>query len=290
MKFAGHGTSPINRLRDWHAEFAIVLGSGLGAIAPAGEEMPELSYAEFAELPKASVPGHVGRFILGQINQMRIIFAQGRVHFYEGFSARDVTAGVRLLADTGVKNLILTNAAGSANPDFAPGSWMMIKDHINLTGTSPLVGTRRPPVGRTPPSASHGVRSGQLAKPISQDPPKFIDLTSAYSPELRERFANAAKKIGMPLHEGVYAGLIGPQYETPAEVRMLQKLGADAVGMSTVLEVIQARALGLEVAAFSCLTNFAAGISAVKLRHEDVLEMGNIAATDFWKLLNTGLR
>jgi purine-nucleoside phosphorylase len=248
------------RLRDWRAEIAIILGSGLGAIVPNAAAEETIAYTEFNELPRTSVPGHSGRFVLGKINTMRVIFAQGRVHLYEGFSGRDVTAATRILADVGLKTLIVTNAAGSANPQFAPGSWMMITDHINLTGTSPLLGA-----------------------------PKFIDLTTAYSARLREQFASAAKNIGMSLHEGVYAGLLGPQYETPAEVRMLQKLGADAVGMSTVLEVIQARALGLEVAGFSCLTNFAAGISAGELSHDQVLEAGKNAAAHFAHLLNAAL-
>lgn len=251
---------PRQRLRDWRAEFAIILGSGLGSIVPSTTTANEISYSEFSELPRTSVPGHAGRFVLGEINNIHVIFAQGRVHLYEGFSARDVTAAVRVLADAGVKNLVVTNAAGSTNPKFAPGTWMMITDHINLTGTSPLLGE-----------------------------PDFIDLSEAYSLRLRERFAQAAGKIDLMLHEGVYAGLLGPQYETPAEVRMLQRLGADAIGMSTVLEVIQARALGLEVAGFSCLTNLAAGISQEKLSHDEVLAAGKNAAADFARLLNAAL-
>jgi purine-nucleoside phosphorylase len=252
--------SALNRLRDWRAEFAIILGSGLGSIVPSTTTSSEIAYSEFSEFPRTSVPGHAGQFVLGEINDVHVIFAQGRVHLYEGFSARDVTAGVRVLADAGVKNLIVTNAAGSTNPKFAPGTWMMITDHINLTGTSPLLGA-----------------------------PDFIDLSDAYSPQLRERFTGAAGKIDLVLHEGVCAGLLGPQYETPAEVRMLQKLGADAIGMSTVLEVIQARALGLEVAGFSCLTNLAAGISGKKLSHDEVLETGKNAAADFARLLGAAL-
>jgi purine-nucleoside phosphorylase len=248
------------RLRDWRAEFATVLGSGLNAIVPNTPAGETIAYSEFSELPRPSVPGHAGRFVLGKIDNVPVIFAQGRVHLYEGFTARDVTAGVRLLARAGIKTLILTNAAGSLNPKFSPGSWMMITDHINLTGTSPLVGA-----------------------------PQFVDLTEVYSPRLRKKFTDAARKIDIFLHEGVYASLLGPQYETPAEVRMLQKLGADAVGMSTVLEAIQARALGLEVAAFSCLTNLAAGISATKLSHHEVLETGKKAATNFARLLQTAL-
>jgi purine-nucleoside phosphorylase len=265
--------NPLQRLRDWRAEFAIILGSGLSAIVPDAGSAEIIPYSDFSELPRPSVPGHAGRFVLGEINNSHVIFAQGRVHLYEGFSAQDVTAGVHVLADAGVKNLILTNSAGSAHPKVAPGTWMMITDHINLTGTSPLLLWRQEPARRGGSSAA-----------IS-DAPQFVDLTDAYSPQLRERFTRAARKIDMVLHEGVYAGLLGPQYETPAEVRMLQKLGADAIGMSTVLEVIQGRTRGLEVAGFSCLTNFAGGMSAGKLSHDEVLETSKNAAADFARLL-----
>ena len=189
-----------------------------------------------------------------------MIFAEGRVHLYEGHDATQVTSIVRLLGKAGVKNLLLTNAAGSANPEFVPGHWMMLQDHLNLTGTTPLLGG-----------------------------PNFVDMTSVYSAPLREVFRLAAKKEGLVLHEGVYAGLLGPQYETPAEVRMLQKLGADAIGMSTVLEAIQARAIGMNVAGFSCLTNPAAGISADALSHAEVLAAGKCAAKDFARLLGAAL-
>jgi purine-nucleoside phosphorylase len=249
-----------NQLRDWHAETAIILGSGLSSLVvdPAKDQI--VPYTEFSEIPQPSVPGHLGRFVLGEIEKTKIIFAQGRVHLYEGHSAHEVTSIVRVLAEAGIKQLIVTNAAGALNPKFKPGDWMMITDHINLTGTSPLIGSA-----------------------------EFVDLTNAYSPRLLGKFRVAARKIDIILHEGVYAGSIGPQYETPAEVRMLQKLGADAVGMSTVLEVIQARALGLEVAGFSCLTNLAAGLSKEKLSHEEVLEVGKKAAANFARLLSTAL-
>lgn len=253
-------SAALERLREWHAEHAVILGSGLSTIVPEAGANEIISYTEFAELPRTSVPGHAGRFVLAKIDKIPVIFAQGRVHLYEGFSAGEVTANVRLLAESGVKKLILTNAAGSVNPKFAPGNWMIITDHINLTGASPLTGT-----------------------------PNFVDLTDAYSPQLREQFAKAARKIDIVLHQGVYAGLLGPHYETPAEVRMLQKLGADAVGMSTVLETIQARALSLEVSGFSCVTNFAAGISPGKLSHDEVLATGKKAAADFARLLQAGL-
>jgi len=246
-------------LRDWRAEFAIVLGSGLSGVVP--NDVETISYSEFADLPKPTVSGHAGKFALGKIDNVPVIFAQGRVHLYEGHSARDVAAGVRLLSNAGVKRLILTNAAGTLNPDFKPGEWMMITDHINLTGTSPLLGA-----------------------------PQFVDLTEVYSSTLRKRFSEAARKIDMVLREGIYASVLGPQYETPAEVRMLQRLGADAVGMSTVLEAIQARALEMEVAAFSCLTNFAAGVTQAGLSHAEVLDVGKKASTSFAQLLSAALK
>lgn len=249
-------TKGIRKLREHGADTAIILGSGLNSLVANPNDDQIVPYSKLSEIPKPSVPGHVGRFVLGEIAKTRIIFAQGRVHLYEGHPAHDVTSIVRVLAEAGIKQLIVTNAAGSLNPKFKPGDWMMITDHINLTGTSPLIGSAN-----------------------------FIDMTDAYSPRLHEKFRAAPKPIGMVLHEGVYAGGVGPQYETPAEVRMLQKLGADAVGMSTVLEVIQARALGLEVAGFSCLTNLAAGLSKEKLSHQEVLEVGKKAAADFAQLL-----
>jgi purine-nucleoside phosphorylase len=247
----------LDRLRGWGADTAIVLGSGLNALVHEATAENTISYSEFGELPQPSVPGHAGRFVRGNIKGRPIVYAQGRVHLYEGHSGRDVTAAVRLLAAAGIKKLILTNAAGTANKDFAPGSWMMLADHMNLTGTTPLLGSAQ-----------------------------FVDLTEAYSRKWREEFARSAKSLGIVLHEGVYAGLLGPQYETPAEVRMLRSLGADAIGMSTVLEAIQARAIGLEVAAFSCLTNWAAGIGTENLSHEEVLQTGKAAAGTFLRLLD----
>jgi purine-nucleoside phosphorylase len=250
----------LNRLKQWNARTAIVLGSGLNALVPSIESQESVAYSEFPALPKPSVPGHAGRFVRGKIGAAPVIFAQGRVHLYEGHTAREVTAGIRILAAVGIQRVILTNAAGLANEKFSPGSWMMISDQINLTGTTPLLGSAQ-----------------------------FVDLTQAYSKEWRDNFREAAKAKEITLHEGVYAGLLGPQYETPAEVRMLRQLGADAIGMSTVLEAIQARALGLEVAGFSCLTNWAAGIGETPLRHEEVLATGRNAVHAFARLLNAAL-
>ncbi len=243
--------------RDFQPEWGIVLGSGLGAFADEIEIEAAVSFAEIDGLPVSKVPGHAGRFLFGRIEGKRVMVAQGRAHLYEGWTAAEVTTGVRLMASLGVQRLVLTNAAGTLNPGFAPGSWMMLSDHLNLTGTSPLLG------------GAH-----------------FYDMSEIYPRALRERFAAVAREQGMTLHEGIYAGLLGPQYETPAEVRMLRTLGADAVGMSTVLEAIQARALGLEVAGFSCLTNWAAGLNPALLSHAEVLETGRVAALELVRLLS----
>lgn len=225
----------------------IVLGSGLGPLADAVMVEREVAFAE-AGLPSSSVPGHAGKFVFGKLNGTAVVLMKGRVHLYEGHGPRLVTAGVRWLAAQGCDKVILTNAAGTLNPSFTPGTWMMLADHLNLTGTSPLEGA------------------------------DFIDMSVAYDADWRTRFRAAAASMGMPLHEGVYAGLRGPQYETPAEIRMLHTIGADAVGMSTVLETLQARSLGMKVAAFSCLTNWAAGITPAALDHHEVLETGKQAA------------
>ncbi len=249
----------LDRLRDWKADTAVVLGSGLTALLPESRA-DKVSYAEFDALPRPAVRGNAGRFELARAGNSSVIYALGRVHLYEGYSALDVTALIRLLSEAGIQRVVLTNAAGTINPDFAPGAWMMLNDHLNLTGTTPLL--------------------GQL---------QFIDLSDAYSARWRAEFRKQAKELRMTLHEGVYAGLLGPQYETPAEVRMLRTLGADAVGMSTVLETIQAKALGLEVAAFSCLTNSAAGVGHEALRHADVLTVGASAAGALAALLSATL-
>lgn len=236
-------------LRGSGADTAIILGSGLGPFVDRLEQVASVGYGEVAGMPVARVPGHAGRFISARLNGRPILIAEGRVHLYEGWSAAEVARPIAMLHQLGVKKIILTNAAGSLHPDFEPGRWMMLTDHINLTGGSPL-------------------RGG----------PHFVDMSDAYSRRLRSIFRAAASVQGTVLHEGVYAAVAGPQYETPAEVRMLRLLGADAVGMSTVAEVIQARALGLEVAAFSCLTNWAAGMSSSPIGHEDVLDAGRKAS------------
>ena len=212
----------LERLRGWEADTAIILGSGLNELV---EEAKAESVAFVFGVRRAAKTfrARTRRPVCSRKHKggRAIIYAQGRVHLYEGHSARDITTGIRTLAAAGIKRLILTNAAGLANENFSPGSWMMITDHLNLTGTTPLLGSA-----------------------------DFVDMTETYSARWRAEFAAAANAQNIILHEGVYAGCLGPQYETPAEVRMLRSLGADAIGMSTVLEAIQARALGLEVAGF----------------------------------------
>ncbi len=247
-------------LKHCGAKLAIVLGSGLGPFAESLEHDLVLPYGEVPGLPVSKVPGHAGRFVVARMAGQPLLIAQGRVHLYEGWEAGEVTRAVRLMHHLGIETLILTNAAGTANADFPPGDWMMLSDHINMTGQTPL-------------------RGG----------PHFFDMSEVYSKTLRAIFRRHATTLDLPLHEGVYAAMPGPQYETPAEIRMLRTLGADAVGMSTVPEAIQARALGMQVAAFSCLTNWGAGLSGDFLNHEEVSEAGKKAADTLVRLLHGAL-
>jgi len=260
MSLALQSDSLPKAIRDFHPEWGIVLGSGLGSVLDHFDVILSLPYSEISGMPTSTVPGHAGQFVFGHLSGKRVVIAQGRTHLYEGRSASEVAYGVSWMATLGIKKLLLTNAAGSLRPDFPPGSWMLIRDHLNLTGTSPLTG------------------QGQ-----------FVDLSVVYHQGLSETFLNLAAQENIPLHQGVYAGVTGPQYETPAEIRMLRILGADAVGMSTVLEAIQARALGMEVLGFSCLTNWAAGMNESHLSHQDVLSTGKAAAAVMVKLLETAL-
>lgn len=250
----------LESIRNAKPGMAIVLGSGLGTVAEVLGVEAEVAYSEVTGLPASKVPGHTGRFVLVRVAGSPVLIAQGRSHLYEGLSAHEVTAGVRFMAEIGVSRLVLTNAAGILNPAFAPGQFMLLSDHINLLGTTPLLGG-----------------------------PHFHDMSEVYSARFRAVFQNAAAGLGIPLHEGVYAAMLGPQYETPAEIRMLRTLGADAVGMSTVPEAIQARALGLEVAGISILTNWAAGMQKQALSHEEVVETGRSVIGDLTRLLQAAL-
>jgi purine-nucleoside phosphorylase len=239
----------------WKPRLGIVLGSGLGSLVDRFEILDEIPYANVGGMAASTVPGHTGRFVRTRLGQVETIIAQGRIHLYEGHSARRSAAHIRAMASLGVEHLVLTNAAGAINRDFSLG-WMAITDHLNLTGTSPLIGSSR-----------------------------FCDMGEAYDPVLRALALRVAREHGIPLAEGVYAGMPGPQYETPAEVRMLAVLGADAVGMSTVLETIQARALWMRVLGLSHLTNWAAGLSDEILDHEDVIARGQAAVSRLEALL-----
>jgi purine-nucleoside phosphorylase len=245
------------------AETALVLGSGLGSVAALFEPEAEVSYADIPGLPRSAVPGHAGKMLLGRLpGGAPLVIMQGRSHCYEGLTAVQVTAGVRFLAgELGIRRLVLTNAAGAVDPGFEVGGLMLITDHLNLLGDSPLKGG-----------------------------PHFHDMTEVYSAALRERFLQAAAGLGLRLFQGVYAAVPGPQYETPAEVRMLRTMGAQAVGMSTVPEAVQARALGLEVAGISMLTNWGAGLLAdATLSHGEVVEVGAQAAAGLGSLLRAAL-
>ncbi|MGC3990998.1 MAG: purine-nucleoside phosphorylase [Chthoniobacteraceae bacterium] len=258
MKFANDFEShpAALALKKWKPQWGLVLGSGLGAFVSQLEVLERISYSEIAGLPVSKVPGHAGEFLIAKMAGRPAMVASGRAHLYEGHPASVITAGIRFMAACGVQTVVLTNAAGTLNKSFIPGTWMMLNDHLNLTGTSPLLG------------GAH-----------------FFDMSCVYDHALRIQFSMTSADEGITLHEGVYAGLVGPQYETPAEIRMLKAIGADAVGMSTVLEAIQARALGVRVAAFSCLTNWAAGMGQETLDHSEVLATGREAAAQLWRLL-----
>jgi len=233
----------------------IVLGSGLGGMVEMVEGAEEIGYEEIAEFPRTSVDGHEGRLVLGAIGVVPVAVLQGRVHLYEGATADEVVRPVRVLIKLGVEVVVLTNAAGGINAGFEPGDLMCIDDHINLQGTNALVG---------PNEGAYG--------------PRFVDMSEVYDGRLRKVLDEAAGMEGVKWRHGVYAGLLGPAYETPAEVRMLRRLGADAVGMSTVGEAIAARHMGARVCGISLITNLAAGMSGGELTHEEVKRVAGEAA------------
>jgi purine-nucleoside phosphorylase len=229
----------------------IVLGSGLGGLADDLDDGTAVPFSELPGWPAATAPGHAGRLLLGHLEGVPVVMLQGRFHLYEGNDPGLVVQPVLLFGRLGAGRLVLTNAAGGVNPGYGAGTLMVIRDHVNLTGRTPLLG---------PNADDLGVR--------------FPDLVDAWNPSLRERLHAAGRAEGVELAEGVYAGLLGPQYETPAEVAMLRTLGADAVGMSTVLECIAARWVGLEVCGVSLVTNAGAGYTGKPLTHEEVLAAG----------------
>jgi len=247
-------------------KIALVLGSGLGAFADALTDAVRISYAQIPSFPRSTAIGHAGQLVIGNSQGITVAAMQGRTHLYEGYSAKEVSLPIRVFARMGIKAVILTNAAGGINLKYSQGALVAIRDHINLQGQNPLVGPNDERFG-----------------------PRFPDMTQAYSTAYREIAAAAAQKLGMTLHDGVYVALLGPSYETPAEIRYLRTIGADLVGMSTVAEVIAARHMGLKVLAISCVTNMAAGILDQPINHEEVLETGKRVQKQFEALLRAVL-
>jgi len=243
-------------------EMALVLGSGLGGLADEIEDPVALAYGDIPGFPVSTAPGHAGRLVAGKLAGKRVIAMQGRFHYYEGHSLERVVFPVRVFKSLGIERLFLTNAAGGANPYFEPGDFMIIRDHLNLTGQNPCIGSNDDSLGT-----------------------RFFDMTKAYDPELRSIARKAAEELGLALHEGVYAWFTGPSFETPAEIRMARILGADAVGMSTVPEVIAAAHCGLRTLGLSCITNMAAGILDQPISGEEVLEVSARKRPEFTALV-----
>lgn len=244
------------------APIGLVLGSGLGGFVHQLTDARSIAYGDIPGFPRSTVEGHAGRLYGGVIGGVRLLVMSGRFHYYEGYSAQEVTLPIRVLRALGVQTLILTNAAGAIRSSYRPGELMLLSDFLNCSGVNPLRGENDPQLG-----------------------PRFPDMTYALSPALRALVREQATALGIALHEGVYAQMQGPSYETPAEIRMLRLLGADAVGMSTVPEILVARHGGMDVLGLSCLTNMAAGILDEPLRHEDVVDVGQRAQRDFTRLL-----
>jgi len=245
----------------------VVLGSGLGAWAESLEESTVLPYAEIPFMPVSTIVGHAGKLWLGLAGGVPVACLQGRVHLYEGHAPERAVFGARLLARLGCRAMLLTNAAGGTRPTFQPGDLMLIRDHLNLTGQNPLVGPNEAALG-----------------------PRFPDMSHAYDKRLGALAREAATDAGVSLHEGIYAGLLGPSYETPAEIAMLRTLGADAVGMSTVHEVIALRHMGVRCGAISCITNLAAGLSPTPLNHAEVEDTAKKTREKFAGLLSGWVR
>jgi len=229
---------------------AIVLGSGLGAFADEMTDAVRVSYNDIPHFARSTAIGHAGQLVLGNIGAWPVVIMQGRVHLYEGYPVQSVIFPMRVFARMGVRAAILTNAAGGINLDYGQGRLVVIRDHINLQGQNPLVGPEDPRMGQ-----------------------RFIDMSEAYSKSYRQMTLEAGKRLGIQLAEGVYAAVLGPSYETPAEIRFLRTIGADLVGMSTVPEAIVARQMGIKVLAISCVTNMAAGTTDAPINHEEVLKI-----------------
>jgi purine-nucleoside phosphorylase len=247
---------------DRQPSIAVVLGSGLGAFADELAGRIEISYSQIPGWPASTAIGHAGKLVLGKLDSLDVAVLAGRSHLYEGYTPAQVTLGVRVLHQLGVRSIVFTNAAGGINLSYSQGSLVLISDHINLQGSNPLIGPNDDSLG-----------------------PRFPDMSEAYSAAYRSIAHEVAAQLGVKLAEGVYAALTGPSYETPAEIRYLRTIGADLVGMSTVPEVIVANYLGMRVLAISCVTNMAAGVLPQKINHEEVLETGRRVRDTLVRLL-----
>ncbi len=245
---------------------AVVLGSGFGPFVDELKDLSAIEYSEVPHFPKTTVPGHRGRVCFGFLEHQPLLVLQGRFHLYEGHGLEDVVFPIRILKRLGIQKLVLTNAAGGINPSFRAGDLMMITDHLNLMAMNPLFGPNLAELG-----------------------PRFPDMTYAYDPKAQELLRLSARKLKMTLREGVYAGCLGPCYETPSEVKMLRTLGADAVGMSTVPETIVARHMDMQVMGISCISNLAAGLTENVLTHEDVVATSKTATHLLTTLLKSTL-
>jgi purine-nucleoside phosphorylase len=243
-------------------EIGLVLGSGLGVLADQIEQAQVIPFGDIPHFPVSTVEGHAGELIVGSLQGKSVILMKGRFHMYEGYGVEKVSFPIRVMKALGVKTLLVTNAAGGVNTSYEPGDLMLIKDHINFTFRNPLMG---------PNDNSLGVR--------------FPDMSEAYSKQLRNAAKQVAEQAGIKVQEGVYIGLLGPSYETPAEIRMMRTLGADAVGMSTVPEVIVARHAGIQVLGISCISNMASGILEQPLSHQEVMETTERVKEKFLKLV-----
>ena len=252
----------VRKVTDFVPRVAVVLGSGLGTLADEVEAVAEIPYRDIEGFPVPTVEGHKGRFVLGYIGNTPTVIMQGRVHMYEGYSAKDVVMPTRLMRMLGADTILLTNAAGGLNPDFSGGSLMLIRDHISSFVPSPLIGENVDEMGT-----------------------RFPDMSDVYSKRLSSLMLECATELKIDLKQGVYCQFRGPQYETPAETRMVRMLGADAVGMSTAVEAIAARQCGMEVCGVTCVTNMACGISDKKLTHEEVQEVAEKVSGEFRTLI-----
>ena len=248
---------------DIRPTIGLVLGSGLGDFADSLEEAVRIPYSEIPNFPVPTIPGHSGALVFGKKCGQEVVVLQGRIHYYEGLPQSEITLPIRVLSALGVKTVVLTNACGGVNLDFKPGDLMLISDHINLSGGNPLIG---------PNMEEFGTR--------------FPDMSDLYTSSLRAVIKEKAKEAGIPLQEGVYGMYSGPNYETPAEIRMYRILGADTVGMSTVPEAIVAGHCGMQVVGISCITNMAAGVLPVKLNHAEVTETANRVKVVFQQLID----